>query len=142
MPLGVRTLSFAGEGGPGDDQLPRHDAVVHDLAPVVDVVDEAVQRPDALGEAALDLRPLGGRDHPRDEIQRERPVAHRSGFGPAHPAGVEGDALLHEDGVAPAAGIDQVLAAERRQRAGQRLRVWARLSRRGVDLVVGERHRS
>ena len=45
MPDAVR---LARERGAGDDQLPRHDAVVDDLAPVVDVVDEAVQRADAL----------------------------------------------------------------------------------------------
>ena len=71
-------VRLAGERGAGDDQLPRHDAVVDDLAPVVDVVDEAVQRADPLGQAALDRRPLRRRDHPRHEVQRERPVADRA----------------------------------------------------------------
>ena len=133
-------VRLARERGPRDDQLPRHDAVVDDLAPVVDVVDEAVQRADALGQAALDLRPLVGRDHPRDEVQRERPVADR----PVHvrPAGVERDPLLHEDRVAAAAGVGQLLAAELGERAGQRLGVRARGSGRGEDLVVGDRHRA
>ena len=117
-------VRLARERGPGDDQLPRHDAVVDDLAPVVDVVDEAVQRADALGQAALDLRPLGGRDHPRDEVQRERPVADRP--VDVRPAGVERDPLLHEDRVAAAAGVGQLLAAELGERAGQRLGVRAR----------------
>ena len=95
-----------------------------DLAPVVDVVDERVQRADPLGEAALDLRPLVAGDHPRDEVERERPVAHRS--VDVRTAGVERDALLHEDRVAPPAGVGELLAAELGERVGQRLRVCAR----------------
>src|SRR3954462_14366007 len=63
----------AGEVRAGDDQPPRHDPLAHDVALVVDVVDEAVQRPDALREAALDVRPLPGRQDPGDEVERERP---------------------------------------------------------------------
>ena len=52
----------AGERGPRDDELPRHLAVVDDLARVVDVVDEVVERADPLRQAALDrlsTRPRG-----------------------------------------------------------------------------------
>ena len=106
---------------PRDDQLPRHEPVVDDLAPVVDVVDELVERADALRQAALDRRPLGRRDDPRHEVERERAVADR-------PVGVragrvERDALLHEDRVAAAAGRGQRLGPERGQRLDQRLRV-------------------
>ena len=51
----------AGEVAAADDQPPRHDPRADDLARVVDVVDEAVQRADALREAALDVRPLARR---------------------------------------------------------------------------------
>jgi hypothetical protein len=127
-------VRLAREGGPRDDQLPRHDAVVDDLAPVVDVVDEAVERADPLGQSALDLGPLGGGDDARDEVERERAVAHRP--VEVRTAGVERDPLLHEDRVAAAAGVGELVAAELGQRAGQRLGVGAGAARRGEDLVV------
>ena len=67
------------------DQVPRHEPLVDDLAPVVDVVDEVVQRPDALRQAALDRRPLGRGDDARHEVERERAVADRvvGSSGPA-----------------------------------------------------------
>ena len=42
----------------GGHQPPRHEALAHDLARVVDVVDEVVERADALREAALDVAPF------------------------------------------------------------------------------------
>ena len=80
-----------------DDQPPRHDALADDLARVVDVVDEGVERADALREAALDRDPLLGRDDPRHQVERERTV-----LGAVLAGQLEGDALLHEDRVAPA----------------------------------------
>ena len=86
----------AGERGAGDDQLPRHDAVADDLAVVVDVVDEQVERAHALGEPALDHAPLVAGEDARHEVEREGTVA-----GGAVGAGrVERDALLDEDRVA------------------------------------------
>ena len=113
----------AGEGGAGDDQLPRHLAVVDDLARVVDVIDEVVQRTDALGQAALDLLPLVGRDDPRHQVQRERAVLDRAG---ARGAGVERDPLLHEDRVTAAAGLRQGFGSQRLQRRHERARMRAR----------------
>ena len=46
----------------GIDQLTRDNPVPEDLAIVVDVVEEVVQRGDALGQTTLDNRPLGGSD--------------------------------------------------------------------------------
>jgi hypothetical protein len=40
---------------------------------VVDVVDEVVQRADALRQAALDVAPFLATEDARDEIERERP---------------------------------------------------------------------
>jgi hypothetical protein len=97
---------------------------VDDLATVVDVVDEVVERTDALREASLDRRPLGGGDDARDEVERERAVADRP-LG-IRTAGVEGDPLLHEDRVTPAAGRGQRLGPERSERVHQRSRVRAR----------------
>ena len=51
----------AGEVRAAGDEAPRDDALADDLAPVVDVVDEVVQRADALREALLDGAPLGAR---------------------------------------------------------------------------------
>ena len=129
----------AGEGRARDDQLPRHDARVDDLARVVDVVDERVQRADALGQAALDRAPLVRRDDPRDEVERERAVAHRA-VGVRSPR-IERDALLHEDGVAHAAGVRERLGPELGERGGERQRVIARTARRGEHLVVAALHR-
>ena len=53
------------------------DAGLDDLALVVDVGDELVQRADPLGEAALELAPLVGGDDPRHEVERERAVVPR-----------------------------------------------------------------
>ena len=84
---------------------------------MVDVLDEGVQRAHALGEAALDDAPLVGREDARDEVERERPVAALRAVGGG---GVEGDALLDEDGVAPLAGRLKPLAAQPGERARER----------------------
>ena len=109
----------AGEVGPRDHQLPGHDALADDAALVVDVLHEPVQRPHALGHAALDDAPLGRGHDPRDQVQRERAVLDR----PVVAAGLEGDALLHEDGVAAVGRGGQAVGAQALERLGQRLRV-------------------
>ena len=69
------------------DQPARDDAVAQDLLLAVDVVEIVLQRLDPLGDAALEPRPFGGGDHPRDQVQRERALL----------AGQrEGDALVDE----------------------------------------------
>jgi hypothetical protein len=85
----------AREVAAADHEAPRHDPGADDLAGVVDVVDEAVQRADALREAALDVRPLGRRQDPQDEVQRERALERRAALA----GRVERDALLQEDRV-------------------------------------------
>src|SRR6185503_8689098 len=52
-----------------DDQPARHDPVTKDLLPVVHVVDEAVERPDALSQTRLYDRPLARRQDPRNGIE-------------------------------------------------------------------------
>jgi hypothetical protein len=130
----------AGERGARDDQLPRHDPLVHDLARVVDVVDERVERADPLGEPALDAAPLLAGDDPRHEVERERPVAH--GSVGVRPAGVERDPLLHEDRVAHPPGVGERVRSQLGERGRQRLRVLPRLPRGGEDLVVAALHRA
>ena len=62
-----------------------HDAVVEHLPGVVDVVEERLERPDPLLDAAVDGRPGVLLDDPRHDVERE---------GPLLAADVEGDALL------------------------------------------------
>jgi hypothetical protein len=125
----------AGEGGPGDDQLPRDDPLANDLAIVIDVVDEQVERAHALREPTLDHAPLVAAQDARDQVEREGPVAGRA-VGAAR---VEGDALLDEDRVAPDAGGLQAVAPEPAKRRGERLRRAARTAGRLEQLVVEAR---
>ena len=55
----------------GEDDLFGNDTVPNDLAVVVDVVDEQVQRVDALPQAPVDPVPLLGRDQARHEVERK-----------------------------------------------------------------------
>ncbi len=112
----------------GGDQAPRHEALADDLAGVVDVVDEVVERADALREAALDVAPFLPAEHARHEVERERAFR---GSPPAAAAGLERDALLHEDRVAAAAGLDQPLGAQPPELLDERAR---RRPRRAVVL--------
>ena len=130
---GPDAVGGAGELRPRDDQRPRHDAVVDDLAPVVDVVDEAVQRADPLREPALYRAPLVDGQDPRHQVERERAVDRGVTVGAAD---LEGDPLAHEDRVAPPAGLDQAFVPERLERGGQRRRVGARRAAAVVHLVV------
>ena len=48
----------------------RHDLIAHDFPRVVNIVDEHVQRGNALLEAAFDHVPFAGFDHPRHDVER------------------------------------------------------------------------
>jgi hypothetical protein len=130
----VDPVSLSGEVGSRHDELPGHDPLSQDLLAVVDVLDEGVQRAHALGEPALDDAPLVGGQDARDQVERERPVAALRTVGGG---GVEGDALLEEDGVAPLARGLKPIAAEPGERGGQRgrLRAWGR---RALEELVEE----
>jgi hypothetical protein len=104
---------------------------------VVDVVDEAVQRADALGEAALDVLPLGGGQDARDEVQREGAVADRTVLT----GRVEGDALLQEDRVAAVTRGGQQLGPQTRDLGGERDGVRPRDAPGAEDLVEVARRR-
>ena len=47
---------------------------LQDLLVVVDVVEQQVERRDALHDAALDMPPFGGREHARDHVERQDAV--------------------------------------------------------------------
>ncbi len=83
---------LAAEVASEHDQLPRHDPVVQDLLPVVDVVNEAVERPNPLSQPSLDDRPLGGGDDAGNRIERQDPL------GALLAVGVDGerDAAMQE----------------------------------------------
>jgi hypothetical protein len=127
-------VSLAREVGSRDDELPGHDPLSKDLLAVIDVLDERVQRAHALGQAALDDAPLVGGQDARDEVERERAVP---ALGAVGGGGVEGDALLDEDGVAPLARRLKPLAAQPGERGGKRGRLRAR-GRRALEELVEE----
>ena len=56
------------------DELGRDEAVLEDLLLVVDVLDEPVDRGDALDAARLDDLPVGGRDDARDDVEGQDAV--------------------------------------------------------------------
>ena len=65
---------LAAEVAGAEDERARDPAVPEDLLLVVDVVEEEVERLHPLDEAALDVDPLGARDHARDQVEREDPL--------------------------------------------------------------------
>jgi hypothetical protein len=110
-------VGLAGERRAGHHELPGDDALTDDLLRVVDVVHEAVERPDPLREPALDHRPLVGWQDARDEVEREGAVPGGTAVGPR---GVEGDPLLDEDRVAALGGGAEPLTPEAPEHGGER----------------------
>lgn len=60
--------------GIADHQALGDDAILDDAPLVIDVVEKQVERPNALNDAALDRRPIRGRDDARDDVKREDAV--------------------------------------------------------------------
>jgi len=60
--------------GVAENQIRRDDAVRQDLLLVIDVVEQEIERGDPLDNAALDLPPFLGRQHPRDRIEGQDAV--------------------------------------------------------------------
>src|SRR5262249_37263725 len=69
---GVNALRPEARGGP--DNLGRYDTVLDDRLPVIHVVDEQIERADALVQAAFDDGPFSGRDDARHEIEGKDPL--------------------------------------------------------------------
>jgi len=82
-----------------EDVVGRDDAVPEDLLAVVDVVQEKIERGDALDQPPLDRPPLAVRDDARRQVEREdalRPpvvVVDREGDAPAHESQIDGGLL-------------------------------------------------
>src|SRR5207247_2105764 len=68
----IQSDTFRTKAGRGSDHLLGHDAVPDDPPLVIQVVDETVERLDALGESAFDPVPLRGRHNPGNQIERQR----------------------------------------------------------------------
>ena len=77
---------------------------MQDLLTVIDVVDEQVERADALLQPALDDLPLMGRDQARDEIERKYALGPLLGIGIDR----ERDALVQERTIGELAGPRQI----------------------------------
>ena len=74
------------------DQPLRHDAGAQDFAPVIDILEEGVERERALADAPLQPAPLGRGEDPRDEVEGDQPLR-----VPALAIDGEGDADPPED---------------------------------------------
>ena len=114
------------------DQRPRDDLRLDDLALVVHVSNEVVERPDSLREPTLDHRPLRRWDDPRHQVERERAVRDGAIGGRQ----VECDALAHEERIAQLAGRDEPLRTEALELRDQRFGVRAACAMGVEDLVV------
>src|SRR5579872_5221771 len=53
------------------DVMPGNDVIANDFLVVIDIMQEQIQRSDALDEAGLDVAPLRGGNNPGDEIEWE-----------------------------------------------------------------------
>ena len=95
------------EGGRMDD-LFRDDLVLQDLLVVINVVDELVERVDALLEAALDPVPLLGADDARNQVEGENALRARR-----ISVDVEGDAHLEEQALRRALAAQKLALLER-----------------------------
>ena len=119
------------------DEPARHHAVPQDLLGVVDVVDERVERPDPLSQAALDDSPLVRGQDAGDRVEREDPLGALLSFRVDR----EGDAAVEERAVRELRRSPQVASLHRRDlgdhlfvvRAGRHAAVGIALERLVVE---------
>ena len=90
-----------------EDELGRDLALAEDPLLVVDVVEEQVERPDALREPSLEALPVGARDHAGDQVDGEDPLERVLGVVDG-----EADALVQERGVDGPAPLLELLDRE------------------------------
>ncbi len=89
---------FRAEGGIAVDEIVGNDAGAQDVARAVDVLDEGVERLDALGEALLQQPPFAGRHDARDDVEGDQPLLR---LGLAIDREGDADAAENELGLAP-----------------------------------------
>ena len=102
--------------GIAQHQLPRHHPVRQDFLPVIDVVQEHVERAHALDDTGLDLLPLGGGQHAGDQVERQDAIDRRS-------VGIDGesDAALQQVAFGVHRAAAQGLHRELRQPGAQQV---------------------
>ena len=126
----VHAAQLAPIAARAEDELGRQDPGAQDPLSVIDVVEEQVERANALLEAARDAIPFVRDDDARDEVE---------GHDLLHPLGPlvhrEGDPADAERQVGGATTALDLLRAQRRQSPRQRLVVRARRAGRGEHLV-------
>mmetsp|Transcript_59385 Transcript_59385/g.140239 ORF Transcript_59385/g.140239 Transcript_59385/m.140239 type:complete len:469 (+) Transcript_59385:1183-2589(+) len=91
----VHAHHLLAELGVVQDLVGGHEAGLQDLLAVIDVVDEAVQRRHALGQAGLHRGPLGVGNHPRNQVEGDQAFGALAGVLVAIDR--EGDAHAAED---------------------------------------------
>jgi hypothetical protein len=126
---------LAAEVARAEDEIGRDLALAEDPLAVVDVVQKGVQREHALNHAALDVIPLGARDHARDEVEREDPLE-----ALLLAVDREADALVEERRVDRVAPGRELVDAELGELLGEHAVVMPRLARR-LEHLVEERRR-
>ena len=70
LPGNLKPDAVAAVAGCAEDQLGGNDPRLEDLTVVINVVNEKIERADALLEPALDPVPFGGGDQPGDRVER------------------------------------------------------------------------
>jgi hypothetical protein len=115
------------------DELGRHHAILEDALLVIDVVDEAVERADALLETRLDRRPFPSRHQTRQDIEGPDP------FDPRLLIRIQGerDAFVMERQMGLARLERQSALAGTLDVLPQRHIVLARLEVVAIELVIG-----
>src|SRR6266568_2701945 len=128
----------------GIDNLARHHPIAQDFLVMINVVNEQVQRVDALLETLLDPAPFGGRNNPRQNIERED--FFHSRLLPIH---VEGDAHLQQRSFGCPLAIKDFVFRQGLQGVEQAARRCAWPCRRSehfveelADFVIVEAHKS
>jgi hypothetical protein len=119
-----------------------NDTRLDDGLVVIDVVDEPIQREDALLETAFDRVPLRGRHDPRHEVEREDALGTR-----AVTVDVERDAHLHQRAFGRTLTTEQLAVGQRvdeldqraRERSGHAAR-FEHLVKEPTRLVLDEPH--
>ena len=101
-------MALLAVGDGGGDHFGGNGAVLEDFLVVIDVVDEGVERVDALLEAAFDAVPFVRRDDARDQVEGE------DAFGAGGVAvDVEGDAQLQQQALGGVLVAEQLAIGER-----------------------------
>ena len=89
------------------DEILGHQALAQDVALVVDVMQKAIERADALQQPGLDALPFRCGDRPRDEIEREN-LLDAAAIGIDR----EGDALVDKDEIGAIAALLELVKGE------------------------------